>query len=122
MSAAILQGVPATTLDTDLWIDLPPRQYMRTLNLCRGLGATVRANTVVDLTDGSAINFLPQPRTRKHNTGSLWTTTVGFCARAAGLISAGEELSDFFYGPLRGGQPDPLRSLPDECIEPGERE
>lgn len=23
MSAAILQGVPATTLDTELWIDLP---------------------------------------------------------------------------------------------------
>ena len=23
MSGAILQGVPATTLDTDLWIDLP---------------------------------------------------------------------------------------------------
>jgi len=58
MSAAILQGVPATTLDTDLWIDLPPRQYMRILNLCRRLGATVRANTVVDLIDGSTINFL----------------------------------------------------------------
>src|SRR5262249_32443776 len=42
MSAAILQGVPATTLDTDLWIGLPSRQYMRILNLCRRLGATVR--------------------------------------------------------------------------------
>jgi hypothetical protein len=41
MSAAVLQGVPATTLDTDLWIDLPPRQYMRILNLCRRLGATL---------------------------------------------------------------------------------
>ena len=58
MSAAILQGVPATTLDTDLWIDLPPRQYMRILRLCRRLGATVRANTVVDLSDGSTVNFL----------------------------------------------------------------
>ena len=58
MSAAILQGVPATTLDTDLWIDLPPRQYMRILNLCRALGATVRANTVVDLVDGSIVNFI----------------------------------------------------------------
>jgi len=38
MSAAILQGVPATTLDTDLWIDLPSRQYM--------------------LSDGSMVNFL----------------------------------------------------------------
>jgi hypothetical protein len=58
MSAAILQGVPATTLDTDLWIDLPPRQYIRVLNLCLRLGATVRANTVVDLIDGSTVNFL----------------------------------------------------------------
>ncbi len=58
MSAAILQGCPATTLDTDLWIDLPPRQYMRVLRLCQKLGATTRANTVVDLRDGSVVNFL----------------------------------------------------------------
>ena len=58
MSAAILQGCPATTLDTDLWIDLPSRQYIRVLTLCRRLGATVRANTVVDLSDGSMVNFL----------------------------------------------------------------
>ena len=58
MSGAILQGVPATTLDTDLWIDLPPRQYMRIINLCQRLGATSRANTVVDLLDGSTVNFL----------------------------------------------------------------
>ncbi len=58
MSGAILQGVPATTLDTDLWIDLPPRQYMRVLNLCRSLGGVIRANTVVELTDGSLVNFL----------------------------------------------------------------
>jgi hypothetical protein len=50
--------VPATTLDTDIWIDLPSRQYMRMLNLCRQLGATVRANTLVDLKDGSTVNFL----------------------------------------------------------------
>ena len=35
MSGAILQGVPATTLDTDLWIDLPSRSYMRMINLAR---------------------------------------------------------------------------------------
>ena len=58
MSAAILQGVPATTLDTDLWIDLPPRQYMQVLRLCGKLGATIRANTLVDLSDGSTVNFL----------------------------------------------------------------
>lgn len=58
MSGAILQGVPATTLDTDIWIDLRSRQYMRVLNLCRQLGASVRANTLVDLSDGSTVNFL----------------------------------------------------------------
>ena len=58
MSGAILQGVPASTLDTDIWIDLPSRQYIRVLNLCRRLGADIRANTVVDLIDGSIVNFL----------------------------------------------------------------
>jgi hypothetical protein len=47
MSGAILQGVPATTLDTDIWVDLPSRQYMRVMNLCLRLGAQMRANTVV---------------------------------------------------------------------------
>ena len=58
MSAAILQGVPATTLDTDLWIDLPERQYMRIMRVCTSLGAAIRANTVVELSDGSLVNFL----------------------------------------------------------------
>ncbi len=58
MSGAILQGVPATTLDTDIWVDLPSRQYMRVLDLLRRLGVTLRANTVVDLSDGSTVNFL----------------------------------------------------------------
>jgi hypothetical protein len=58
MSGAILQGVPATTLDTDIWIDLPPRQCIRVLNLCRRLGADILSNTVVDLSDGSMVNFL----------------------------------------------------------------
>jgi hypothetical protein len=60
MSGAILQGVPATTLDTDIWIDLQSRHYIRVLNLCRRLGADIRANTVVDLRDGSTVNFLYQ--------------------------------------------------------------
>jgi hypothetical protein len=58
MTAAILQGVPATTLDTDLWIDLPERNYIAILRLCQKLGATILANTVVELTDGSTVNFL----------------------------------------------------------------
>jgi hypothetical protein len=58
MSAAILQGVPATTLGTDIWVDLPERAYNRVLNLCRSLGATVMARTVVALSDDTLVNFL----------------------------------------------------------------
>jgi len=58
MAAAIAQGVMANTLDVDLWIDLPPRQYMRVLNLARKVGATVAANTVVYLEDGTPVNFV----------------------------------------------------------------
>ena len=58
MSAAILQGVPATTLDTDLWIDLPPREYLRVMSLCRSLGARLAANTVAVLPDDSLVNFI----------------------------------------------------------------
>jgi hypothetical protein len=56
MSAAVAQGVMANTMDVDVWIDLAPRQYMRLLNLARGLGATIAANTVVYLEDGIPVN------------------------------------------------------------------
>ena len=58
MTAAIVQGVMANTLDVDLWIDLPAGQYIRVLNLARRLGATVAANTVVYLEDGTPVNFV----------------------------------------------------------------
>lgn len=58
MAAAILQGVPVTTLDTDLWLDLPQRQYIRALNLCRRLGANILANTAVALSDDTLVNFV----------------------------------------------------------------
>ena len=53
-----MQGVPATTLDTDLWIDLPSRQYMRVLEIARELGATVLAPTAIALPDDTMVNFL----------------------------------------------------------------
>ena len=40
MSAANLQGVLAATVDVDVWISLPARQYMRVINLCRKLNAS----------------------------------------------------------------------------------
>ena len=57
MGAAILQGVPATTLDTDIWVGVPERHYMRLINLSLKLGATMLRQTVVSLTDGSLVNF-----------------------------------------------------------------
>ena len=58
MSAAIVQGVMEATLDVDLWVDLPARQYMRVQNLARSCGATMGANTVAYLGDGTPVNFV----------------------------------------------------------------
>lgn len=58
MGAAALQGVPVVTLDTDIWVDLKPRQYMRVMNLCLQDGATMLSKTVVELKDGHLVNFL----------------------------------------------------------------
>jgi len=58
MSAAVVQGAPVVTFDTDIWLDLPPRQYMRAANLCLKLGATMRANTVFVFQNDLIVNFL----------------------------------------------------------------
>ena len=58
MTAALLQGVPVTTLDADLWINLPERRYARVLDICQKLGATILAKTVVALSDDTLVNFL----------------------------------------------------------------
>jgi len=76
MSAAVLQGVPATTLDTDIWIDLPERQYVKVLAVCRRLGGETLARTVVSLRDDTLVNFLyrveglaPSRARRKRQSG-----------------------------------------------------
>src|SRR5215471_5702661 len=58
MSAAILQGVPVATFDVDLWLDLPVRKYMRAVNLAVAHGAKLVRNTVVELDDGTLVNFI----------------------------------------------------------------
>ena len=58
MSAANLLGVLASTIDVDVWIDLPSRQYMRVINLCRRLGATVRSQNKVYLSDDTPVDFI----------------------------------------------------------------
>lgn len=57
MTAAVLQGAPCVTLDADLWVDVPERQYMRLINLALGLGAKMMRQTVVSLADDSLVNF-----------------------------------------------------------------
>lgn len=58
MTAAILQGVPATTLDTDIWLELPERRYVKALDIAKKLGAEILARTVVALDDDTLVNFL----------------------------------------------------------------
>ena len=58
MTAAILQGVPATTLDTDIWLELPERRYIQALDIAKKLGAEILARTVVALKDDTLVNFL----------------------------------------------------------------
>lgn len=58
MSAASIQGVPGSTVDVDLWLDLAPRQYMRAINIARCEGAQFVRNTVVELSDSTMVNFV----------------------------------------------------------------
>ena len=58
MTAAILQGVMMNTLDTDIWVDLPTRQYMRLWNIVRRLGGTALSQTLYVLEDGKVMNFV----------------------------------------------------------------
>jgi hypothetical protein len=60
MSAAILQGVPATTLDTDFWVELPERQFVRLYTIVKDLSGSMLAPTVAALADDSIVNFLPR--------------------------------------------------------------
>lgn len=47
-----------STLDTDIWVDLPERQYIRLTNLCVKMGCTALSPTVYVLPDGKLVNFL----------------------------------------------------------------
>jgi hypothetical protein len=99
MSAAILQGCPATTLNTELWIDWPPRQYVIVLKLCENLGAHILANTVVELEDGSLINFLSRvdgledfSREYKKSVGVRWQGTTVRVLSLASIIRRKREV------------------------------
>src|SRR5438128_2561700 len=59
--AAIGQGAPVTTIDYDLWVRLPERQYVRLLTITQRLGGTIRAQTVYELSDGTQVNAVFRP-------------------------------------------------------------
>ena len=58
MTAAVIQGVITNTLDIDLWVDLPTRQYIRLWNLIRAQGGSALSPTLYVLEDGKVVNFL----------------------------------------------------------------
>jgi hypothetical protein len=58
MTAAVYQGVMINTMDTDIWMDLPAREYMRLWNLIRSQGGTALSPTLYVLADGKVVNFL----------------------------------------------------------------
>lgn len=60
MSAAILQGVPATTIDTDIWVEIPERHFVRLTGIVIKQGGIMLAPTVAALSDDSLVNFLPR--------------------------------------------------------------
>ena len=57
MTAAVMQGAPCVTLDTDIWVNVGERQYMQINNLALKLGATLVRQTVVALSDEKLVNF-----------------------------------------------------------------
>ena len=58
MTAAVFQGVMINTMDTDIWVDLPTRQYMRLWQIIREQGGSALSQTLYVLEDGKVVNFL----------------------------------------------------------------
>ncbi|MEA3211529.1 MAG: hypothetical protein QOE70_4586 [Chthoniobacter sp.] len=58
MTAAVLQGAPIGTVDTDIWINLPIRQYVRVLAIAQRLGAQILSGCVIGLRDDNRVDFI----------------------------------------------------------------
>jgi hypothetical protein len=58
MTAAVYQGVMLNTMDTDIWVDLPTRQYIRLWKIIRSQGGSALSQTLYVLADGKVVNFL----------------------------------------------------------------
>ena len=59
--AAIEQGAPLTTIDYDLWVKLPERQYVRLLSIVQRQNGTILARTLYELRDGTHVNAIFHP-------------------------------------------------------------
>ena len=57
MTAAVLQGVPVATADVDFWIGAPQSEHDAVLRICHRLGAAILADHIVELPDGTELNF-----------------------------------------------------------------
>jgi hypothetical protein len=58
MTAGVMQGIMTNTMDVDIWVDLPARQYIRLWNLIKSQGGTALSQTLYALSDGKVVNFL----------------------------------------------------------------
>jgi len=57
-AAASLHGVPLATVDVDIWVDLPTRQYVRILAVAKRLGAEILSGNVIGLRGDQRVDFL----------------------------------------------------------------
>ncbi len=80
MNAAIMQGAPGSTLDYDIWVNLPTRQYMRVINIAHKLGAELFSNQSIAL-HGLLVDFVYTPHGlksfRSELRGALWLDWEG---------------------------------------------
>jgi hypothetical protein len=58
MTAAVYQGVMLNTMDIDIWVDLPTRQYIRLWNIIHNQGGSALSQTLYVLEDGKVVNFV----------------------------------------------------------------
>jgi len=109
MTGAILQGAPVTTFDVDLWIDLPPRQYMRMVNLARTLGAQMLANTVVVFPGDLTVNFIYEVSGLKSFSAELrHCRQLNWMGRRVAVLS----LERIYVNKKAAGRPKDLAHLP----------
>jgi hypothetical protein len=59
--AAARQGAPIVTLDYDLWVRLPERQYVRLLRIVKRQSGSILARTLYELRDGTQVNAVFRP-------------------------------------------------------------